>query len=78
MPEPKTQQHYLDTADKALQKAGQLADYAESAAHHPDNRRKTADLAAAGALYADIARSAAAIAQAMPQDAQDATEDTNV
>jgi pterin-4a-carbinolamine dehydratase len=77
MPEPKTRQDYLDTADKALQKAEQLADYAESAAHHPDHRRTTANLAAAGALYADIARSAAAIAQAMPEDAQDAPEDTN-
>ncbi|QIY96950.1 hypothetical protein HEP87_26800 [Streptomyces sp. S1D4-11] len=75
MPEPKTRRDYLDTADEALRKAAQLANYAENAAHHPDNRRRTADLAAAGALYADIARSAAAIAQAMPADAQ---EDTNV
>ncbi|MEU2734681.1 hypothetical protein ABZ656_04300 [Streptomyces sp. NPDC007095] len=71
MPEPKTRQDYLDTADKALQKAGQLADYAESAAHNPTPQRKAADLAAAGALYADIARSAAAIAQAMPETPED-------
>jgi hypothetical protein len=78
MPEPKTRQHYLDTADKALRKAEQLAGYAESAAHHPDHRRTTANLAAAGALYADVARSAAAIAQALPEDAQDAPEETDV
>ncbi|WP_371646475.1 hypothetical protein [Streptomyces mirabilis] len=71
MPEPKTRQHYLDTADEALRKASQLANYAENAAHHPDNRRTTGNLAAAGALYADIARSAAAIAQAMPETPED-------
>lgn len=71
MPEPKTRQDYLDTADQALQKAGRLADYAESSAHHPDSWRKTADLAAAGALYADIARSAAAIAAALPETPED-------
>lgn len=78
MPEPKTRQHYLDTADEALRKSVQLAKDAADAAYHPDNRRKTGNLAAAGALYADIARSAAAIAQAMPEDTQDATEDTDV
>ncbi|MEU8906522.1 hypothetical protein [Streptomyces mirabilis] len=67
MPEPKTRKHYLDAADEALRKAVQMANYAENAAHNPDNRRKTADYAAAGALLADIARSAAAIAQALPE-----------
>ncbi|MFF1743893.1 hypothetical protein [Streptomyces mirabilis] len=78
MTEPMTRQHYLDTADKALRESMQLAKDAKDTAYHPDNRRKTGNLAAAGALYADIARSAAAIAQAMPEDAQDATEDTDV
>ncbi|MFE5079948.1 hypothetical protein [Streptomyces mirabilis] len=78
MTEPKTRRDYLNTADEALRKAVQLAEHAESAARHPDNRRTTGNLAAAGALWADVARSAAALAEAMPQDAQDATEDTNV
>ncbi|MFF7884292.1 hypothetical protein ACH40F_29265 [Streptomyces sp. NPDC020794] len=78
MYEPKTRQDYLATASRHLAKAVQLAGAAESAAYNPDHRRKTADYAAAGALHADVARSAAAIAQAMPETEQDAPEDTDV
>ncbi|MFF0127332.1 hypothetical protein ACFYTG_16620 [Streptomyces mirabilis] len=71
MPEPKTRRDYLDTASRHLAKAVHLAGVAESAAYNPDNRRKTADYAAAGALHADVARSAAAIAQALPETPED-------
>ncbi|MGW4974703.1 hypothetical protein [Streptomyces mirabilis] len=74
MYEPKTRQDYLATASRHLAKAVQLAGAAESAAYNPDHRRKTADYAAAGALHADVARSAAAIAEALPKDAPEDTD----
>lgn len=75
MPEPKTREDYFAAASRHLAKAVHLAGYAEDLAHAPNNRHRSSDYAAAGALHADIARSAAAIAQAMPEDAP---EDTNV
>ncbi|MER8004970.1 hypothetical protein [Streptomyces sp. NPDC094149] len=55
---------HLALADEAMIRAERLADHAENAAHSNDNRHKAAPFAAAGALWADIARSHAAIADA--------------
>lgn len=55
---------HLALADAAMVRAERLADHAENAAHSNDNRHKAAPLAAAGALWADIARTHAAIAAA--------------
>ncbi|MDU8998216.1 hypothetical protein [Streptomyces mirabilis] len=68
MTEPKTREDYFAAASHHLAKAVHLAGYAEDLAHTPNNRHKSSDYAAAGALHADIARSAAAIAQALPED----------
>ncbi len=71
MPEPKTRRDYLATASRHLAKAVQLAGDAERAAYNGNSQRRTADYAAAGALHADIARSAAAIAQTLPETPED-------
>jgi len=63
----------LAMADAALQRAAALARTAETRARHEDTRHEAAPLAAVGALWADIARAAAAIAAALPAD--DTTED---
>ena len=64
-------QTYLTRAEAAVERAAALAREAELAANSQDYRHKAAPFAAAGALWADIARSHAAIAQAMPE-----TDDT--
>lgn len=71
MPEPKTREDYFAAASRHLAKAIHLAGYAEDLAHAPNNRHRSSDYAAAGALHADIARSAAAIAEALPETPED-------
>jgi hypothetical protein len=63
---------HLKLADEAVCRAERFAGDAEAAADSYDNRNKVAPLTAIGALYADIARSHAAIAAAMTE-----TEPTN-
>ncbi|MFF1658050.1 hypothetical protein [Streptomyces sp. NPDC058255] len=63
-------QTYLTRAEAAVERAAALARDAERAARG-DARAIAVPLSAAGALWADIARSHAAIAQAMPE-----TDDT--
>ncbi|WP_327429475.1 hypothetical protein [Streptomyces sp. NBC_01236] len=60
-------QHYLTLADAALTRAAALAREAESAAKG-DARHKAEPFAAVSAAWSDIARSHAAIAQAMTDD----------
>jgi hypothetical protein len=57
--------NHIALADAAVVRAEHLAADAERAAHG-DARSKAEPLAAAGALWADIARTHAAIAQALP------------
>ncbi|NNN30721.1 hypothetical protein HLK59_10165 [Streptomyces sp. S3(2020)] len=54
-------------ADAAVTRAASLARAAEKYADGPDYPHKAAPLAAAGALWADIARAHAAIAAATPE-----------
>lgn len=75
MPEPKTRQDYLDTADKALRQAVLHAEIAAGTAYGTTRHAETQAHAAAGALWADIARSAAVLANALPDTT---TEDTDV
>lgn len=63
-------QMYLTRAEAAVERAAALAREAEYAAKG-DARHKAAPFAAASAAWADIARTHAAIAQALP-----ATDDT--
>ena len=58
----------LTMADAAATRAAILARHAESAAHtdDPNRRHKAQPLAAAGALWADVARAHAAIAAVLP------------
>ncbi|NGO43777.1 hypothetical protein [Streptomyces ureilyticus] len=63
----------LAMADAAAERAASNARDAERYARTDDHRHKTAPLAAAGALWADIARAHTAIAQALPE-----TEDADV
>ncbi|MGW4139359.1 hypothetical protein ACWELV_21590 [Streptomyces mirabilis] len=71
---PKTRQDYLDIADEALREASLLAKRAASAAYGQGRHNETQDHAAAGALWADVARSAAAVARALPEDAPEETD----
>lgn len=73
MAEPKTRQDYLDIADKALRQAVLHAEIAASSAYGTTRHTETQAHAAAGALWTDIARSATALATALP----DTTEETS-
>lgn len=75
MPEPKTRQDYLDIADKALRQAVLHAEIAANTAYGTTRHTETQAHAAAGALWADIARSATALAAGLPDTT---TEDTHV
>lgn len=66
-----TREQALNEARIAASRAENLARHAESAAHHPDHRTKTAPLAAAGALWADTARAYAALAAVLPETAEE-------
>jgi hypothetical protein len=64
---------HLKCADEALRRAENLAGDAEDAVRSKHFRANAEPFAAAGALWADIARTHAAIAQALPEtDAADA------
>lgn len=74
MPEPKTRQDYLTLADKALRQAVLHAEQAASLAYGTTRHTETQSHTAAGALWADIARSAAAIAETAPENTTEATD----
>ncbi|MFD0547695.1 hypothetical protein [Streptomyces mexicanus] len=57
----------LADARDAAARATALAREAERQANYPDHHHKVAALAAAGALWADVARTHAAIAAHLPQ-----------
>lgn len=63
----------LTMANTAMDKATQLARDAEFHARSHESRQRTQPLAAAGALWVDIARAHADIATLLPE-----TEDTDV
>ncbi|WP_405671460.1 hypothetical protein [Streptomyces sp. NBC_01530] len=58
---------HLDLADAAVRRAENLAGDIERAAAGGDSQGKVPRLAAAGALWADVARAHAAIAAATPE-----------
>jgi hypothetical protein len=60
-----TRQKHLAQATTAAERASELAEEADRYAHHDDHQRKVAPIAAAGALWADVARAHAEIAAAM-------------
>lgn len=60
-------EQHLKLADDAVTRAERLAGDAERYANHADYPHKVAPIAAAGAVWADIARAHAAIAAAMPE-----------
>jgi hypothetical protein len=62
-----TQEQYVQLAWNAVSKAQGLARDAERYAASDDHRHKAEPIAAAGALWADIARSYAAIAAVLPE-----------
>ncbi|WP_030682075.1 hypothetical protein [Streptomyces cellulosae] len=71
-----THDQYIRLAFNAVSRAASLAEDAEDAAHSDDRRNQAAPLAAAGALWADVARSYTAIAEALPEsNLGDPTED---
>ncbi|WP_406100811.1 hypothetical protein [Streptomyces canus] len=57
----------INEAINAADKAKRLAEHAGNAADNGDSQGKVPRLAAAGALWADLARSYAAIAAATPE-----------
>lgn len=58
----------LSMADAAVSRAASLARDAEKYATGPDHPHKVAPLAAAGALWAQVAQVHAAIAAALPEE----------
>jgi hypothetical protein len=62
-----TREQRLTMADAAATRAATLARDAETAARSTEFRHKAVPLAAAGALWADVARSHAAIAAVLPE-----------
>jgi hypothetical protein len=62
-----TRDQALNEAINAARNAAKLAEYAGNAAHSGDSQGKVPRLAAAGALWADLARSYAAIAAVTPE-----------
>ena len=67
-------EQHLKLADVAITRAERLAGDAERYATHPDHPHKVAPIAAAGALWSDIARSHAEIAAALPKTFDESTE----
>ncbi|MEU5247306.1 hypothetical protein AB0G81_24950 [Streptomyces asoensis] len=75
---PPTRAGHLHLADSALRRAETLANRAEHTALSDDPRflqEKTPALVAAAALWADVARTHAAIAAALPERTDQTTED---
>ncbi|MEV7983348.1 hypothetical protein [Streptomyces sp. NPDC086519] len=67
-----TREQHLKLAAAAVTRAERLAADAERYATNPDYPHRTAPLAAAGALWSDIARTHTCIAAALPEtEAQD-------
>ena len=62
-----TREHWLTMADTANQRAVDIARKTQAVAERSNN---AVDLAAAGALWADIARTHAAIASALPENTE--------
>lgn len=62
-----TREQILKQAIDAAATAKRLAGHAESAAHSTERYHYTERYAAAGAAWADVARSYAAIAQLLPE-----------
>lgn len=62
-----TREQALTEARNAADKAKRLAEHAGNAADNGDSQGKVPRLAAAGALWADLARSYAAIASVLPE-----------
>ena len=62
-----TQEQYIRLAWNAVSKAEELARDAERYAASDDYRHKAQPVAAAGALWADVSRSYAAIAAVLPE-----------
>jgi hypothetical protein len=69
-----TRRDYLTIADEALREAVLHAKRAGTTAYGTERHSETQAHAAAGALWTDVARSAAVLADTLP----DTTEDTNV
>ncbi|MGW0865760.1 hypothetical protein [Streptomyces sp. NPDC002611] len=67
---------HLKCADEALRRAENLAGEAEDYARGQDYQHRVAPYTAAGALWADIARTHTAIAAELPEKAAE-TEPTN-
>ncbi len=72
--DPVTRDERLTMADAATTRAAKLARDAEDAARDFYNRDRAAPLAAAGALWADIARSHATIAAVLPETETEPTD----
>lgn len=71
MTDESTPQQYVRLAWDAASRAAQLAGHAENASRQRGQQDQVAPLAAAGALWADVARSYAAIAAILPEPAID-------
>ncbi|MCX5338111.1 hypothetical protein [Streptomyces sp. NBC_00140] len=62
-----TREEALAQARTAVNRASNLAEYAEGAAHSEHRQGQAAPFAAAGAVWADAARAYAAIAAVLPE-----------
>lgn len=69
-----TREERLTMADAATTRAASCAREAEQAARSTDRRHQAEPLAAAGSLWAEVARAHAAIAAALPATAGDTPE----
>jgi hypothetical protein len=69
-------QQAITEAREAARRARILATETEQKARSTHYHQEVGPLAAAGALWADTARAYTALAQTLPEDTQDATEDT--
>ncbi|MEU9913168.1 hypothetical protein [Streptomyces sp. NPDC051001] len=70
-----TREEALAEARTAIGRAKVLAGHAENAAHNNDLRHKAPGFAAAGAAWADVARSYTAIAAVLPEPKPEPTSD---
>ncbi|MFC8429897.1 hypothetical protein [Streptomyces sp. NPDC057253] len=73
-----TRDQALAEAGRAAAKAKRLAEYAEGAAHSGDPNQyiKATRFAEAASVWADTSRAYAALAQALPETADDTTEES--
>lgn len=70
-----TPEHWFNKATSAMNKADDFARLAGTYARTMEQRERVPELAAVGTLYADIARSCAAIASALPATTDDDGQD---